>query len=144
MGIKIIFVDNPHDRASREAREAFVRRWSPEGRIQAVLDKLAAGESIVEEPIDALAPEAEIHIVDFQQLRAVLPIRAAPCVLLVWPELEEAFAVEDVAETALLVQEAFAAKRQGRSVVVADDTGEETIRGRRVFGPPMEPSAEGQ
>lgn len=144
MGMKVVFVDNPHSEASRVAREAFLKRWTTEGQAQEFLARLNKGEPMVAGPAEWLIAEAEVYVVDFHQLRNALPIRAAPCVFICFGDLEETFVVEDVEETAMLVQEAFVAKRQGRSVVVADDTGDETIRGRRVFGPPMEPSAEGQ
>lgn len=83
--MKIVIVDNPHDARAVQKREELLGLLSHQGRAARIAAKRQAGEEV---PPELLQTPWEVHVVDFMQVRDILPIRTAPCVLLLFDELE--------------------------------------------------------
>lgn len=94
MNLKIIMVNNPHDAGSNQEREQFLRRWTPDGRLTALLEAAQNGEVIAEDGVDQFARVTEIYEADFERLREVLPISHVPCYFLCFPEVRTVADVE--------------------------------------------------
>lgn len=86
--MKIIFVNNPHDDRSRVAVDGVLQGLSAPA--QAIAAAKRAAEGAPETAADLALWDGEVHVVDFMALRDIVPLRTAPCVLLLFDELEEA------------------------------------------------------
>lgn len=107
--MKILFINNPHDAQSRSSAEAVLQRLAFSDRVSVLTQQIRpTGVPVLETP---LAPFlGELHLVDFMALRDVIPIRAAPSIMLLFDELEGVFPPERVEQIIQTVKSAIQAR----------------------------------